>query len=198
MVVSSFHAWVDESMHMAQGQLREGIYVLAATVADPSVCDEIRDLLRTLRTVPDAKLHWKDAGGSHRLRICERLADVGVFHAVVVGVSVDPRRQERARRLCMERLVFELAGHEVAQVWVESRTDSLNRRDRRLVDALRTRRVMPPAMMLDFALPREEPMLWFPDVVAGAIGLHRRGLDSRPYGLLEPRITESEIALDKR
>lgn len=31
----ALHAWVDESLHGAGGALAEGVYLLAATIADP-------------------------------------------------------------------------------------------------------------------------------------------------------------------
>ncbi|MFT4163921.1 MAG: hypothetical protein QM650_01605 [Microlunatus sp.] len=95
-------------------------------------------------------------------------------------------------RHCVACCLSELA---VSQVWIESRTQSLNRRDQRMIDALRSRRVIPSGLTLDFALPSVEPMLWLPDIVAGAVGLFRRGNDPVPYEVLRPQIVEHEIRI---
>ncbi|WP_162893100.1 hypothetical protein [Microbacterium halotolerans] len=40
----TLHAWVDESMHTATPAMHEGIYLLAATAADPEECEPVRGL----------------------------------------------------------------------------------------------------------------------------------------------------------
>lgn len=180
-------------MHTAGGVLTEGMYLLAATIADPANCDHARDVLRGLLPGRAPRLHWKDSDRRSRRRISTVVAELNLMHTVVIGVPLDQQRQERARRLCMQRLLHELNQLDVSHVWVESRTHSLNRRDMRMIDALRSQRVIPDSLTLDFALPSSEPMLWLPDVVAGAVGLYRRGDDPIPYQTLRAWITEHEI-----
>ena len=75
------------------------------------------------------------------------------------------------------RLLYELDQLGVRAVYLESRHSSLNKRDIRLVDVLRLRGSISGAIVVDFALPRDEPMLWAPDAVAGAISSARFGHD---------------------
>ncbi len=103
------HAWVDESVHTAGGALAEGIYLLAATIADPVACGPIRDELRGLLLGRSRRLHWRDHTRRRRRLIAGTLAQLDVTHSIVVGAPIDPQRQERAHRLCMERLLHELA-----------------------------------------------------------------------------------------
>lgn len=191
----TLHAWVDESMHTADGALADGFYLLAATVADPAGCEPIRDELRGLVLGKRMRLHWRDQTRRRRHVIADALAALDVTHTVVVGVPLDSHRQERARRYCLERLLHELHVVGVGQVWAETRTQSLNARDRTMVAALRSRGTIPASLSVEFAQPEQEPMLWLPDAVAGAIGMHRRGGDTEPYGRLREAITEHVIAL---
>lgn len=187
------HAWVDESMHTATPKMPDGIYLLAATIAEATACDTTRDVLRGLLPRKATRLHWRDQTQRRRRVIADALQNLDVVHTVVIGAPLDPRRQERARRICMERLLHELCSLDVSRVWVESRTASLNRRDRQLIDVLRSRQVIPPTLRFDFAFPTDDPMLWLPDVVAGAVGAHRRGGDAQPYETLRAHIVEHEI-----
>jgi hypothetical protein len=75
----------------------------------------------------------------------------------------------------MERLLHELDQAGVRKVFLESRHDALNKRDIRLVDVLRIKGSISDAMVVSFALPRQEPMLWAPDAVAGAVSSARFG-----------------------
>lgn len=93
----------------------------------------------------------------------------------------------------MIHLLHILAGLGVAQVWAEQRTPSLNRRDLQLINALRSQQAIPADLRVDFAQPLQEPMLWIPDVVAGALGAHLRGSDSTPYEALRARIVEHQV-----
>jgi hypothetical protein len=64
-----------------------------------------------------------------------------------------------------------------------------------MVDVLRIRRVIGDDVVVDTALPDQEPMLWLPDIVAGAVGLSRRGGDGVPFQALRRRIVVHELAL---
>lgn len=89
-----------------------------------------------------------------------------------------PRRQERARAFCAERLLYELDRLGVVQVWFEARHPALNQRDLRLVKALRGKQSISASIRVEFARPKDEPMLWIPDAVAGAVNGARSGATS--------------------
>ncbi len=91
-------------------------------------------------------------------------------HMVVVGTPLDHRKQEHARAKCMERLLWELGQMEVSRVFLEQRTQSLNKRDMKLVEHLRGSKAIPKGLRVDIEQPSTEPMLWIPDQVLGAIG----------------------------
>jgi hypothetical protein len=95
----------------------------------------------------------------------------------------------------MERLYFELYERGVSNVWVKSRHESLNRRDRELADALRDKGVIGRSLRVEFALPKSEPMLWISDAVAGAVGAARKVEDCRPLEALGGTVEEISIRL---
>lgn len=173
---SSFelHAWVDESMRTVN--VAQPLYMLGAAIADPASCESVRDDLRALRK-KGPKLHWREMDSSSKKLSMELLGRIDAAHIVVVAAPMDPRRQERARAKCMERLLAELGDLGVSAVFLESRTKSLNTRDLRLIDKLRGSRAMPRSLRVDIKLPSAEPMLWIPDQILGAVGDQEVGND---------------------
>lgn len=82
-------------------------------------------------------------------------------------------KQERARRKCLEALLPNLEARGVTRVVMEERTPSLVESDRRMLTAVRGKRLITTALRVGTARPKEEPMLWLPDSVAGAFGAAR-------------------------
>lgn len=168
------HAWVDESMRAVN--VAEPLYMLGAAIADPSSCESVRDDLRALRK-RGPKLHWREMDNAAKKQSMDLLGQIDAAHIVVVAAPMDPRRQERARAKCMERLLAELGDLGVSTAFLESRTQSLNTRDMRLIDKLRGSRAMPRSLRVDIELPSAEPMLWIPDQILGAVGDQEAGND---------------------
>jgi hypothetical protein len=77
-----------------------------------------------------------------------------------------------------------MSGHHVVDVIFERRDSGLDRRDRKLVVVLQGRHAMPPRLRLAWRDPVSEPLLWLPDIVAGAKVLAERG-DGRFWEQLE-------------
>jgi len=167
------HAWVDESMWLPRDR-SSGTYFLAAAVADPNTCEPIRDSMRSLLPRRADRLHWRHETPQRQIKIAEAIAVEDLVHVVVIGVPLDPRRQERGRRHCMERLLHALSSMGVSRAWFESRHPALNRRDVKMVDALRSKNAI-KGITVEFALPKEEQMLWIADAVAGAVSGAERG-----------------------
>lgn len=168
------HAWVDESMRNAN--VTAPMYMLGAVVTDPLACDAARDELRKL--LPQGlKLHWRDLDDRLKRRAVEAVASFDVAHLVVVASPLDPKKQERARAACMERLCWELGDMGVSRMVLESRTPSLNKRDRALIVHLRGKKSLPQGLRIDIEMPSGEPMLWVPDQVLGAMGDAETGQD---------------------
>ncbi|WP_108492230.1 hypothetical protein [Promicromonospora sp. AC04] len=190
----TLHAWVDESMRGPMDG-RPGIYLMAAVVADPSACEQTRDSLRALRQGKARRLHWRHESELRQEKIAALVAELDAFNIVVVGVPLDSKRQERARRQCMERLLYELDQIGVTAVLLESRHPALNARDKTMAAALYSKAVVSSALRVEFALPNEEPMLWVPDAVAGIVNAYRSDGDDALRLIVGSVIREIDIKL---
>lgn len=164
-------AFVDESMRLTSDNL--GTYLLAAVVTDTARCDEIRQVLRSMLYKRQERLHWRDEEGPRRTKIAEAVGGLDVAATVVIGTPLAKSRQERARRKCLEALLPRLEQMGVTQVVMEQRTPSLDSADRRMLGAIRGKRLVSRDLRVETARPKEEPMLWLPDAVAGAFGAAR-------------------------
>jgi hypothetical protein len=160
-----------------------GCYILAAVVADTAACETARDVLRALLLKSQRRLHWRDESAPRRQQIIDCVSDTGVRAVVVAGSPVERTKQERARRVCMERLLYELHAMDVAHVLLESRTPPLNQRDAAMVAAMRTNGTISDRLWVEHRRPLREPMLWAADAVAGAVASTRFGEER--YACLE-------------
>ncbi|WP_337000560.1 MULTISPECIES: hypothetical protein [unclassified Microbacterium] len=165
------YAFVDESEPLGTGN--GGPYVMVATLPlcdDESDLDELRHSLRQLKLHGAKKLHWYDSVEPLRDQIVDTICRMPLLHWAVVIQPCEGDRPERTRRACMERLLWELGRLEVvARVVFESRGAASDRRDMKLVHALRAKRVITARMRVDHVRGATEPLLWVPDAVCGAV-----------------------------
>lgn len=157
-------AYVDESMRAGAG-----VYLLAAACLDNTELVEARAAVAQLGR-PTRRFHWRNEEPDDRAKAVGVVASLPALHLVVVAARLDPRRQERARRHCLRRLLFELDAAGVTHAWLESRGRRHDLRDLQAVNVLRIQRAVGTALVVDHARPLDEPLLWVPDIVAGAIG----------------------------
>jgi hypothetical protein len=190
-------AYVDESMR--QRRDGSGIYVLAAALVEVAKAEPVRHAVAGLVNRKH-KFHWRDESPSNRRKAVELVAGIDTIHLVTVGTSMKSAKQERARRLCLEVLLWELAACGVEQVWLDSRTESLNRRDRALFNLLRVRGTIGDSIRVDFAHPFNgrdgEVLLWLPDIVAGAVSAARGDGDGQYLLAIEHLVSEHPVTLD--
>lgn len=173
----------------------DGLYIMAAAVCDSGGCEPVRVLLRSLLDAEQPRLHWGTESPPRRMKIMEAIARIDMAAVVVIGTPLAKKKQERARAVCMESLVVHLAEMGVTRVVLEERHPSLNDRDRRLIDSLRGKKLMPSHMWIDIERPSTEPMLWIADVVAGAVGAARVRGQAEYLDLIRGTVTELDIPL---
>ncbi len=161
----SWVAYVDESMR--QRPDAAGLYVLAAAVFDPVDADELREAMTTLAG-RHRRFHWRDVPHGERGKAVTAVATLDALHVVVVGVGLDNPRQERGRRQCMTRLLWELDQSGVTHVWLDARRPIQNAEDQALLSALRARHFLGSELRVGFQYSIQEPLMWLPDIVAGA------------------------------
>lgn len=115
------------------------------------------------------KLHWRDLGRDRQLKVLEAVAEARPSVTLVVGSPMNPRKQERARRKCLEALVAALSDSGVDELVLEARGGKPDLRDVLLIDSMRSK-----GLGADFRLTHsrgaEDPRLWVPDQVLGAFG----------------------------
>ncbi|RVX43012.1 hypothetical protein EDD27_5679 [Nonomuraea polychroma] len=155
--------------------LARGLYLMAAVLVAPHQADRYRAELRALLLRGQLRLHWRDENDKRRAQLIEAVTALRPLGVIVAGTGLDSRRQERARRKCMECLLWELGNHHVDDVVFERRHSELDQRDHEMVVILKGRHAIPPRLRLSWHHPEAEPLLWLPDIVAGAKSLAERG-----------------------
>ncbi len=179
-MICPLHAWGDESIR--SHDLDAPAYLLGASIVDTDDVEATRRILRSLRPTR-GKLHWHDLNDRERRDISETIGALEALHLVVVATPADLRREERARAVCLERLVWELARQDVCHLTLEARPRALMARDIRTVRGLKGRLVAPSTFRVEHGDPGLDPMLWLPDQVLGAAGAALSG-DRRFVALL--------------
>lgn len=157
-------AYVDESVRLEGA----GWYVLAAVVVPDGDAARVRDVLRASLRRGQRRHHWYDERPPGRCALANMVASLGLAAVAVAATPVAPDRQERARRRCLTRLLWELAERAVGDVVVESRRHHKDLEDRRMIQYLQRSGWLRADLRYRFAEPYDEPLLWLPDIVAGA------------------------------
>ncbi|MGE9784388.1 MULTISPECIES: hypothetical protein [Janibacter] len=192
-MTADFCAWGDESVRR-QANEEGAVYFLGAAILDMDDYDTCR---RTLLALPRSgpKLHWHDADDPRRRKIMAAVEGLPAQHVVVIATPTDPRRPERARAKCLERMLHELEGYGVTRLVMETRAPSLNARDLKVIERLRGAKRIPSSVRLEFGLPSEEPLLWLPDQVLGAVGLSDVGEQRWLTEVMSGRVHRVDITL---
>ncbi len=188
-------AFADESQ--SNRALDPDTYVLAAVVCEAALVEEVRMSTARLRADRQRKVHWRDESDRRRRVIADAVGAAPIGHLVVVREGRSGERPERQRRQCMTRLLYELDQLDVATITFESRGSADDRKDRVMLDALRSRRTVSASLRMDHLPGPAEPLLWAADVLCGAVVQHRLG-DPRYLSALSARteVTVIKVGLD--
>lgn len=169
-------AYVDESQIGGTGH--NGPYVMVATIVLDGDEDDHRRHLSRAKPNGMRKLHWYSCKPDVRQSVISTVQELPLMHWAVVMKPADGESPERTRRKCIERLFWELAGlGMVGQVCMESRGPADDRRDMQMVGSLKTQRTIPGSMRVDHIRGVDDPLLWLPDAVCGAVGASLTGDD---------------------
>ncbi|HEU5160577.1 MAG TPA: hypothetical protein VFU43_26505 [Streptosporangiaceae bacterium] len=172
-MIEPFRAYVDESLRLSVRR-----YLMAAVFVPGDRAESHRAVLRGLLRRRQRRLHWRDEDDQRRVALVAAIAELRPRGIVVIGEGMDPRHQERARRKCMECLLWQLGERAVPEAIFESRNWQLDGRDRRMIDALGGKHAMPPGLRVKWQSPEIEPLLWLADVVAGAASSAEAGQEA--------------------
>jgi hypothetical protein len=165
------YAYVDES-HYAEPP---GFYLLAAALFDGPAAAAARATMQELtRVLRVNRVHWHDLDAKRRdiaLACVTRLS----FTAVAVVGSPMAARQERARRQCLGRLLWETGRRGTSVAMFESRGPRRDPHDVRVIDGFRRAHTVPTTLSVAHAPAAAEPLLWVADVLAGVVAARERG-----------------------
>lgn len=176
-------ALVDESFRRAADG--RGYYLMAAAIVPDTHRAQITHQLR--KTLPSGQKRWhfRDESDASRRKFVGQiaeLADLGV--AAVVTVKEARYQGEHPRVRCLWGLsgALEEAGG-VDAIVLESRQESQDRKDRRELENIKRAHLL-ERTTYRHDRPMEEPLLWLPDAIAGAVGLHIVEGQHELFGLL--------------
>ena len=159
-------AWGDESMRQnADPQM----YLMCATVFG-KYAEEGLDGLVKAKPRAMRKLHWRDLRESEKARVVEAMAAIPHWSTVVVATPLNGVRQERGRRKALEVLLQRLEAEGVGLLNLESRWRQEDKADLDMVFALQNRRLIRDIRIRHLRSGEDEPKLWMPDQVLGAVG----------------------------
>ena len=178
-------AAVDETV----AELHGGVtYVLAAVIFDGAhaACQDA-EALTANRIRP---FHWHREGPAIRNAAVELIA----AHAVatkILAQRAGRHAQTATRAALLTALVTELASEGIGHVVIESRGEREDGRDRSAILNC-FRELKAPAFSYDWRT-KAEPLLWYPDAMAGVVREHLTDGQSAGFSILQSTRTVTEV-----
>ena len=158
-------AYGDESVRMVGNP---PFYMLGVSLMSDATDAELKRLAQIMPK-GSRKLHWREMSRRLRRHSLEILADAGCVNSVVIAAPLSGKKQERARRKCLEALLPELESKGVRELVLENRDEAANRLDLDFVDYAKGSRLI-SSLMITHRDASIEPRLWIADQVLGAMG----------------------------
>lgn len=189
LLFDGFLAFGDESG--SDRQLDPDAYILAAAVIDPEHVDDVRGMAHELKLPNARKAHWRDDSAKRHDAVITMISKMPIEGVIVVRQGGSDERPERRRRKCMEPFLTSVEEYGCSHLMLESRGPADDNRDRTLLDTMRAKK-QSDVLRLDHTPGPEEPLLWIPDALCGAITAFRTG-EKRWLEVIAERIHITEI-----
>jgi hypothetical protein len=77
--------------------------------------------------------------------------------------------------MCFKKLMWDARIEHISGLTFESREPHNDQIDKATIIGLQRSRIASPSLVYDFKTPLDEPLLWLPDVMAGAIAASSTG-----------------------
>jgi hypothetical protein len=165
--------FVDESLHRDAG-----LYILSCVTIDDYRTVSLRAEIRQELLLPGQKrFHWRGENAERRTLALELLAEVHDTAYAYVCSRLQECGDGRARALCFKKLMWDARMEHISGITFESRQPHNDQIDRATIIGLQRSRIAPSSLVYDFKTPVDEPLLWLPDVMAGAIAASTTGND---------------------
>jgi hypothetical protein len=173
------NAYVDESIRRSES----GIYLVAAAIVTDVDLDEARYRVRSVIGRGQPRFHWRDESEPQRRRMLEAIVELGPTAAAYVCVPTG-RRQDRARALCIGRMLWDLKELGARHVTFESRQPHNDRKDARTIERAKRSGTAAAELRYVFQRPLDEPLLWVADALAGVASARMAGEPSELFDVL--------------
>lgn len=176
--------FLDESVALRGTDHQE--YLVCAAIVASKAFDESRAVLESLRLKGQVKVHWTDESLKRRRQIVETIAELDSVSAIVTHLDTRRRKVERYRRKCLEAMYHQLLSMKVTHATLESRSTAQDRSDLAHIVSLQGQG-LDSRLRITHKRGGDEPLLWIPDAILGAVNAHRDG-DSSYFGVLRDMI----------
>jgi len=165
-------ALVDESFR--RGSDGKGYFLMVAVLVPDELHAAITKRFRAYVAPGQRRWHFRDERPSSRRKFLAEVAELHELEVVAVAFccpTPSQRKSEQARVRCIWNLVAELRDRGVQTAVFESRQEHNDRKDRREIMGAQRDGVAAADLVYRHGRPKEEPLLWLPDAIAGAVGL---------------------------
>jgi hypothetical protein len=143
-----------------------GLYVLAAVVVPHPVAGELRASLRALLLPRQQRLHWTKESQQRRLKTLNLVTHPRV--ELYAYVARAPWRKHESARGQSLALILRNHCKTASEVIIESREAHRDKYDHQVIVHARHRALLSRTVEVNFMAPRDEPLLWAADALAGA------------------------------
>lgn len=171
--MSDLSAFIDESG--SHRSLDPNTYMLGAAIYNSETALKAAAAMQNLLLPGQAKVHWHDEDERRRLKLVNEVARLDGVGLIVVRNGLQGEKDERRRRLCGQRMYYELQQNGVQKAVFESRGPADDRRDRTHLDTLKASKQVAGSFRVDHLAGKAEPLLWVPDILCGALSQARTG-----------------------
>ena len=158
-------AYGDESVRMAGNP---PFYMLGVCMLEDTDSIDFEKLAKMMP--PESKkLHWRDMSQGLQRKSLELIAEINRVDMVVIASPLNGKKQERARRKCLEALLPKLEERGIEDFVLESRGATSDKLDISYVKYAKGSKLV-KSISISHATGFEEPKLWIPDQIIGAMG----------------------------
>lgn len=158
-------AYGDESVRMVGSP---PFYMLGASLIE---ADSVSELERVFASMPASarKLHWREMSRDKQRESLRALSSIERADIVVIASPLPGRKQERARRKCLEALLPTLEQRGIERLVLESRRPGSDKLDLDYASYARGSHLI-NSIRIDHEYGADQPKLWVADQILGAMG----------------------------
>ena len=166
--------------------------MLGAVILPAANKTKVRRALRRIPPRGRRRLHWHHEDDRERIATLQLIMDQGTGLLAYRWSPAPTRTHETIRGHLLTELAADLAARDVIDLVIESRQEHNDARDRNVLAQAQSKNRAPSNMNYDHQNPSDEPLLWLPDALAGAV-LSQTRRDG-PYATFVEAVTLKNLA----